>query len=73
MFYSLRFGRDLKVCKRKRKAAQWKIKHVGWTVRVKEEGDEREMMEGLKKEHRVTKVRNSIGNHVSMSWNGHET
>lgn len=31
------------------------------------------MMEGLKKEHGVTEVRNPIGNHIPMSWNGHET
>lgn len=30
-------------------------------------------MEGLKKEHGVTQVRNPIGNHIPMSQSGHET
>ncbi len=29
-------------------------------------------MKGLKKEHRVTEVRHPIGNHIPMSWNGHD-
>lgn len=31
------------------------------------------MMEGLETEHRVTEVRNPIGNHIPMSQSGHET
>lgn len=38
---------------------------------MQEENDEREMMEGLQREHRVRKVRNLIGNHIPMSESGH--
>lgn len=34
---------------------------------------EGEMMKGLKQAYGVTGVRNPIGNHIPISWSGHET